>query len=127
MFRRVEAEILVSKVVVRTQRDSDGYTNTDYVPEFRYRYTVAGKTHESTQFAYFYEMSKERVYREVEARPVRSSTTAYYDPDQPSEAVLYRGVTSATAPLVIIYSFAAVGFGLALAGVIVLARRKLRR
>ena len=61
-------------------------------PVVRYRYLVAGKTYESSQFSYHF-VSGTLSYAEkvVRTYPVGSSVDVYYDPTDPNSAVLEPG------------------------------------
>jgi hypothetical protein len=87
-FIPVPARVLTSEVESRS--DSDGAT---YRPEVSFEYTVAGRAHQSDTVHYGLWASSDRAAAEAIADrfPAGSQTTAYYDPDEPTRAVLLRG------------------------------------
>lgn len=104
----VDCEILASSVA--SHAGDDGAT---YSVEVRYRYEVDGVVYEGDRYEFMLGSSSGRAakQRRVDALPVRSTARCYVDPQDPAEAVVYRGFTwvylFALLPLV----FMAVGGG----------------
>jgi hypothetical protein len=69
-----------------------------YAPSVRYAYRVQGRNYESERvffgFADFY--TKRGAVSVVEAYPIGQQVDVYYDPSDPSCAVLRRGITGRT-------------------------------
>ncbi|GIW97163.1 MAG: hypothetical protein KatS3mg111_0496 [Pirellulaceae bacterium] len=82
------APCTVVAVEIETHRSDDG---TTYSPKITYEYTVAGETYRSDRRR-FLEVSSSRSWAQevLKEFPVGSETVCYYDPEQPSEAVLQR-------------------------------------
>lgn len=97
-FLPVPARILSSEI--RTKSDSDGST---YAPQVRYEFHVDGQRYESdrVRFGQMGESNRTPARAIVDANPVGATRTAYYDPANPAEAVLYRGVSGQSVFLVL--------------------------
>ncbi len=82
-----EATITFSEVKI--DRDSEG---TTYRPEIRFKYVVNGESFESSNRVFFSWSSSNQSWarKTVERYPVGSKHMCYYDPSQPSFAVLDR-------------------------------------
>jgi hypothetical protein len=94
-----QASIIESYIYHRGAPDE-----ADYEPVIRYHYLVNGTTYESERYAYFYEgfRNEHSTQAVVDQYPPGSQQTIYYDPDDPSEAVIYKEfVVSSTSSLVI--------------------------
>lgn len=91
------AKILDSKVIQTTVSNTTTNGNTQtYVLHIHYEYEVNGKTYQSNKFSYpgdGYSRSKD-AQRVIRYYPVGSSQSAYYNPDNPSEAVLQKTTSS---------------------------------
>lgn len=117
-----DCEVVASHVATHSGEDSDTYS-----VEILYRYTYGGREYHSNRYHFFsgstsgYE-SKARV---VEAHPAGHRFTCWVDPDEPSEAVVARGLGAQSWIAVVPLVFVAAGGGgvvWALAG-----RRRKRR
>lgn len=88
-FLPTEAEVVRSDVA--TRRDADG---TTYRPDVAFRYEVAGAAYEADTLHFAVWGSSDRSDAEAAIRPfpVGAMTTAWYDPDDPSVAILQPGV-----------------------------------
>ena len=103
----------VIKSVVRETTDNDG---TSYLPEFAFRYTVAGKEYVSTRHTDglpFLNM-EEAVRQMVERHPVGNMIAIAVSPADPGNAVVDTGFPRAWVVLRRI-SFAAIAAGIAIA------------
>ena len=85
-FASTEGVILSSKV--KTSSDGDGST---YAPKIKYRYTVAGQEYVGEQYDYVGGSSSDGSYarRAVSENPPGKAVTVYYNPGNPSEAILH--------------------------------------
>ena len=108
-FVEVEAVVLNSQVL---KSEEDRERESTYSPLIRYRYVVEGKSYKSERFAFHYSMDEKQVEREVAARPVGSTTKAYYDPLDPGASVLHRGPGSIAGLLTFSILIALSGVGM---------------
>ena len=120
----LEIEGSVVKVQVRTYRPNTGGGQTRetierrkrFYPEISYRWTVDGVTHQSSRYqigSSYPEKFKERAEAEAVAERIRSmrSIPIYYNPQDPSMAVLDRSVSVGVyVPLVLGIIMAGCGF-----------------
>ena len=66
---------------------------TSYRPDIHYVYSVNGQTYEGTQYRYSTMATPDnRAANIVQQHPVASAVTVYYNPRNPSDAVLLRGI-----------------------------------
>ena len=63
-----------------------------YVFNLTYRYSVGGRRYESQQYDLFYDLNTGKA-EFGKRHPRGSQVTCYVDPDNPQDAVLYRGVS----------------------------------
>jgi hypothetical protein len=77
---------------LKTSPDSDG--ETTYQPEVHYHYSVEAAAHTGTtyQFSQFLTSSSRRARSVVRAHPIGKPVTVFYNPQNPSQAVLHRGL-----------------------------------
>ncbi len=70
--------------------DDDSAPFYTYHPEIRYTYIAEGKTHEGSrvQFGGFPDFTQAEAQEILAQYPVGAQVTVYYDPDQPTNAVL---------------------------------------
>lgn len=89
-FPTVDGTITESKIV--EDRDADG---TTYTARLRYTYQVAGREYTADRDRY-YTVSAGRgaAQRIVEAHPVGNKVTVYYNPADPSDALLRPGIAA---------------------------------
>jgi hypothetical protein len=101
----IEGEIIES--TVKSQRDSDG---RNYSPAVRYSFRIGGHDYVGTR-VFFGDRYSERdtayANKYVAQYPAGSKVTVYYNPTEPSSAVLQRGAFKKT------YLFLAFGIGFA--------------
>lgn len=86
-----QGRVVESRVVESRSTDSDGDTSTTYRPYIKYEYQVVGTTFTSDKLAIGpavstsnYRKSEEKVRR----MPVGAAVTVFYNPDDPTDAVL---------------------------------------
>jgi hypothetical protein len=84
--------ILESRVKEDSSIDSDGFTSSHYYPEVRYLYRVLGSEYEGTKITFGPTSgnTQSRAMQAISKYPKGSTVTVYYDPEQPSKAVLER-------------------------------------
>lgn len=104
-YPSVEGRIIESRIESHTTRSTSrttgrsystgrSRTGTSHKAVLRYQYNVGGQDYESDRFA-FVEMSfseKQSAQAVVKAHPVDSPVEVFYNPDDPSMAVLRRGL-----------------------------------
>lgn len=89
-FPTVDGTITESKIV--EDRDADG---TTYIARIRYAYQVAGRDYTADRVRYWtVSAGRGAAERIVEAHPVGSKVTVYYNPADPSDALLRPGITA---------------------------------
>jgi len=111
----VKAKILdglVSQTTISTPTTT-GNTKI-YLPRIHYEYEVDGRTYQSKRFNYFgkgYDSTQD-AQEIVDRYPVGSIQSAYYNPGNPSEAVLHKSMSASTdwAAIFIPTLFVVVGF-----------------
>lgn len=86
-FVATEGVVLASKVKTHAGDSDSGPT---YEPLIKYRYTVAGQEHTSTQYSFgtWSTSDSQDAGRIVRRHPKGRKITVYYDPDDPAEAIL---------------------------------------
>lgn len=93
-YEQTEATVVSSDVDRRTSSTSEGGTSTTYYPEVTYEYTVDGEAYQSENVMPGPgETGKgQRGWAEgiVEDHPEGETVTAYYDPEDPSNAFLVK-------------------------------------
>ena len=118
------AEAIVTQSKVRVQRPSSGGSSST-IAEVRYRYKVEGRTYTSDRVtsAQYGSSDSSRAYGQVRTYPVGKEVLAYYNPDDPSYAVL-----ETRWDKIYIIAFAAGAVGLLFGGLILRnAMRKPRK
>ncbi|MCI5065500.1 DUF3592 domain-containing protein [bacterium] len=104
-------EILVSKVVNGRSRKNKHYESS-FVPDIVYSYSVNGVSHTQTRIGFRVIHGTEDFARKtVENFPEGSSTIVYFDPQNPAEATLERGIGSFTALAIVIAPLALSSYG----------------
>lgn len=89
-FPSVDGTIVESKIV--EDRDADG---TTYTALLRYTYQVAGRDYTADRDRYYtVSVGQRAAQRIVEAHPVGSKVTVYYNPADPSDALLRPGIAA---------------------------------
>ena len=82
------AEVLSATIETSSHSSGRGGGGTSRTPRITYRYAVAGQTYTGDRAAFFY--SNNDAYDFVRRFPPGAHTTAYYDPQDPTDAVLVR-------------------------------------
>ncbi len=104
-FVAVKAKILKSQVtqsLVRNETTSEN--NQIFLPAIHYEYEVNNKIYQSKKFNYpgeGYTRSKDAT-RVIRYYPVGSMQSAYYNPDNPAEAVLQKAKSSSIVSSILI-------------------------
>jgi hypothetical protein len=109
------AEIVSAEIETSAHHTKNG-SSTSYAPRITYRYTVDGRTYDGSRAAFAYEASQAAAAEFVRRFPPGSHVDAYYDPRDPSEAVLVRGGQG------IIWGFIGAGLAFATLGAWLLGR-----
>ncbi|GJM06207.1 MAG: hypothetical protein DHS20C09_22030 [marine bacterium B5-7] len=113
-FVSVLSTILDTTVTQTTVRNATTTGNTrTYVPSIHYEYEVDGKTYQSKRYKYLGDgySNTQDAQSIVDGYPVGSKQTAYYNPNNPSEAVLHKSVPTEMSLMVFIPAlFVFVGF-----------------
>lgn len=105
-YEPVNAMIVASSV--HRYKGSKGAIH--YSPEVRYRYEVGGKTYESDRLMAVYVSGDEEWAQEIVDRfKIETSTKAYYDPREPSRAVLLKRFSFSPYFDMLMMSFALAG------------------
>jgi uncharacterized protein DUF3592 len=95
-FVPVKAKILLSQVTQTIKSESTSDTNQVYLPDIHYEYVVNGQVYQSKKFNYAgegFSRSKDAT-RVIRYYPEGSMQSAYYNPDNPNEAVLHKPTSS---------------------------------
>jgi hypothetical protein len=103
--------VLESRVVESLSTDSDGDTSTTYKPYVKYEYSVIGATYTSDHIGIGPAVSSSNLRKAQDAvnrMPVGGTVTVFYNPDDPSDAVLEQR-SNATVMLVVGIVLAAIG------------------
>ncbi len=86
-----QGRVIESRVVESRSSDSDGDTTTTYRPYIKYEYQVVGSVFTSDKLAIGPAVSTSS-YRKAEEKvkrmPAGAAVTVFYNPDDPTEAVL---------------------------------------
>jgi hypothetical protein len=96
----VSGRVVEAYVAEDVQVDSEGDRNRVFAPRVVYEYEVNGQTYRGDRLRIGIESfigSRRRVEQELARYPVGSAVTVYYNPANPAEAVLQRGVGSRAA------------------------------
>lgn len=91
----VEGQIIGNRIKRAVQSDGDG-TSISYNPEVYYEYQVDGTPFSGQRIAFGSEPSfgsKKKAEQFLAAYPVESSVTVFYNPEDPTEAVLSQTVS----------------------------------
>jgi hypothetical protein len=92
-YEEVDATVLSSAVDVERRNDPDDGTDRTYYADITYEYTVDGETYESSNVMPGPGRSssgENRAENIVADYPEGETVTAYYDPDDPSNAFLVK-------------------------------------
>ena len=88
VWARTQGEIVASKVEAEGSHTDDD--DSDCLATVRYRYTVAGKSHESSRIAFIESGHTTRLLAQqiVDKYPKGATVEVFYNPKRPSQAVL---------------------------------------
>lgn len=91
-------------IIESRDTDEDGYTSTTYTPKWEYQYKVGSETFSSNQISFGGVTGygrRKKAQEELDRFPVSSQVRAYYDPANPSDAVLIRGTKGTMSGIII--------------------------
>lgn len=90
----VEGRITASAVLSERERNSSGNFELRYTPRISYEYAVDGTSYAGDRVRFgLLNLAHEKASKDICARyPLGSTATIYYNPANPSESVLERGV-----------------------------------
>lgn len=109
----VSAEVISAEIDTSSRRTSKTSHSTSYTPRIVYRYTVNGQTYTSERAAFAYKNSRSTAQDFVKRFHPGAQVSAFYDPANPSEAVLVREGSRLLWVFIAFGSvFAAIGGGL---------------
>lgn len=114
-------QITESRVAHSTSTDSEGDRSDSYSPSVRYSYQVMGQTYTGKNIGFGAQTSYNRPAKAeaaLEQYPAGGVVTVYYNPEDPSDAVLARQAGGANLTLVIGIVFLVIGLSLACVGLI---------
>lgn len=77
-----------------TSTDEDGWNTYSYTPEVEYQYQLGANTFTSKKISFGSTRSygqRRKAQKELEAYPINGRVRVYYNPNNPSEAILIRG------------------------------------
>lgn len=97
--------ITVSEVKQSASTDEDGYTTYSYFPHVEYSYTVNGQIFSGKQIAFGATRgynSSQNAQAQLGKYPLNASIWVFYNPQNPSEAVLERAESSGNKTSLII-------------------------
>ncbi|GAB4476166.1 MAG: hypothetical protein Kow0088_13790 [Anaerolineales bacterium] len=87
----VEAQIVLAEVRESSDMDDEGEIRRTFYPHVEYRYQVAGVTYQGKMITFGARRgfsSPKNAQKEIAAYPVGAQVKAYYNPQNPQEAVL---------------------------------------
>ena len=92
---QVEGRVLESWVRREESNDGEGGVSISYFPEIRYQYKVMGNEYQGENIAFGGKAGGLRSWanRKVAKYPTGSNVMIYYQPDNPTNAVLERSVS----------------------------------
>jgi hypothetical protein len=97
-------KIIGHRIRVDETEDADGDSRVRYVPEVHFEYQVDGIVYQGKRISFGSEPDfglRPKAQAFLESYPVESETTAYYNPDNPQEAVLSQTMRKMTAHLIV--------------------------
>ena len=89
-----------SRTSMRSQSAGQRQRQREFYPSFTYRWTVDGTTYTGSRYQLganaesYYFADREKAREEVEKHPAGTAIPVFYDPDDPSQAVLVRAVSA---------------------------------
>ena len=97
-------QVTEARVSRHTSTDADGDTSESFTPLVRYRFQVAGQEYEGKKITFGFQQSfsnQAKAQAALETFPVGRQVSVYYDPNNPSDAVLERKAGGSTLGLVL--------------------------
>lgn len=111
-----------ARVSHHTNTDADGDTQDSYSPEVRYHYSIAEQEYESSKIGFGLQQSyssRSKAEQALTSFPQGSQVTVYYNPANPSDAVLERKAGGSTLSLVLGIIFLLVGLCIGCSGIFI--------
>ncbi len=112
----VTGEILEAQVTAHPGTDAEGETDEAYLPVVKYRYPALGQTFIGNRRSFGFtktHRSRQAAENELARYPQGSQVTVFYNPADPSQAVLERKAGASTLALILGIGFILFGFCLA--------------
>jgi hypothetical protein len=97
--------------------DDEGFQTTTYLAKINFSYEVDGIKHDSDRINFDYGMRTSNLRKQqaiIEQYPANSEVTVYYDPDDPTQAVMEKRVNGAFTTILVSAVFIAIGVILAI-------------
>jgi hypothetical protein len=107
-----QGQITDSHVSRSVDTDSDGSTSTAYSAQVAYTYQVLGQAYNGSKIAFGFNPSysnQSKAQATAARYPVGSAVAVYYDPANPSDAVLERQASGSNVALILGIIFIVVG------------------
>jgi len=88
-----QGTITVSEISSHTRYDDDNRKHTSYSADIEYSYEVNEQQYFCSRISYFYSSSslRQNAQKVCDTYPVGATVSVFYNPDNPSEAVLEQG------------------------------------
>ena len=113
----VDGEIVTSEVLHQTSSSSHGVSSTTFEPHVEFTYSVNGQAYQGKHIGFGLTISSSTDARNVVHRyPVGATRKVFYNPHNPTEAVLERKIENSNSALLYAIVFLAVGIGACLFG-----------
>ena len=113
----VDGQIVTSEVLHQTSSSSHGVSSTTSEPHVEYTYSVNGQTYQGRHIDFGLTISNSSDAKKVVRHyPVGAIRKVFYNPHNPSEAVLERKIENSNSALLYAIVFLAVGLGAGLFG-----------
>jgi len=116
-------QVTDAQVAHHTNTDSDGDTSEHYTPKVSYTYQALGQEYQGNKIGFGFQQSfgsSAKAQAALARFPVGGQVTVYYDPNNPSEAVLERKAGGSTLSLVLGIIFIVVSLCLGCPGMVAL-------
>jgi hypothetical protein len=111
-----------ARVSHSTSTDADGEAQDSYSPQVRYHYSIAGQEYEGSKISFGMQQSfssRSKAEQALTSFPQGSQVALYYNPANPSEAVLERKAGGSTLSLVLGIIFLLVGLCIGCSGIVI--------
>lgn len=111
-WHSTSGQILEARVDRSTHTDSDGDTSNSYTPKVEYSYEIAGASYHGKKISFGLAQGYNSAHKaqEIIARyPLSRQVIVYYDPANPSDAVLERKAGSFTTTMILGIIFLVLG------------------